>query len=170
MSIWIWHHEHWAATPWTLWTAAFVHLSPAHALVNLIAMACLLALSRIWGLGLATLGACLAAWPLSIAALAVWPGVGTYVGLSGPLHGAAVVLVLHRLHAVRPRLRPEGIGALALALGLLAKLAWEAAWRQPVVWSADWGFPVVYAAHLSGAVAGALCAFVIAPRRKVRPQ
>jgi rhomboid family GlyGly-CTERM serine protease len=170
MSIWIWHHEHWTAMPWTLWTAALVHLSTAHALANLVALACLWALARIWALGLTTLGACLIAWPLSVVALAAWPGVETYAGLSGPLHGVAVILVLHRLRALWPQLKPEGYGALALALGLSAKLVWEAAWRQPVAWHADWGFPVVYAAHLSGAVVGALCAWVIAPRSKVRPQ
>ena len=170
MSIWIWHHEHWAVMPWTLWTAAWVHLSSAHALVNLVALACLWVLGRVWSLGTPTLGACMAAWPLSLATLAFWPTVDTYVGLSGPLHGVAVILVVHRLRAIWPQLRPEGYGALALALGLSAKLAWEAAWRQPVAWDADWGFPVVYAAHLSGALMGGLCALVIAPARKVRPQ
>lgn len=167
MSIWIWHAETGVFSPWTWWTAAFVHLSASHALVNLVALLCLLALGRLWGLGRATVWAVLLAWPLTVASLALWPAVTHYAGLSGPLHALAAVLVVHRVAALwpHPLHQARGLTALALGLGLAVKLALEAAWRQPVAWDAAWGFHVVYAAHLNGALCGVLCALLLAPRR-----
>lgn len=159
MSFWIWHAHQWPQHPWTLWTAALVHLGAAHALANALALIGLVWLARTWGLGWPTAAAALAAWPASIAALAFWPAVQSYQGLSGPLHGLAAAMALH--HGLRGGRRPPA-GAVVLALGLALKLGLERGWALPLGFDPDWGFNVVYASHLTGAVCGLLCGLVTA--------
>lgn len=166
---WIWHADRWTQEPWTLWTAALMHLNSAHALANLLALLSLLALARAWRLGWATAAAALLAWPLSVASLVLWPSVSSYAGLSGPLHALAAVLVVHRTRTTWQRYRQLDASAGLLALGLLAKLGLEAAWRHPVAWDGMWGFNVVYVAHLGGAVCGLLCALSLRPQPWAQP-
>ncbi len=143
-----WDRLHWASEPWTLWTASLVHLSPAHALANLLALGALGLLG--WGLhaGRAAALAALLAWPLGTLALLAWPEVGRYSGLSGLLHALVGVLWAHSLlFAARP-------WSFVVFSGLALKLLSEQGWAQPVVFDTAWGFNVVSAAHFSGALTG----------------
>lgn len=146
-----WSPQHWANAPWTLWTASLVHLSPAHALANLLALGALALLG--WGLhaGRAAVWAALLAWPLGTWALLAWPEVVRYSGLSGLLHALVGVLWAHSLlFAARP-------WSFVVFTGLTLKLLSEQGWVQPVVFDPSWGFNVVSAAHFSGALAGMVC-------------
>ncbi len=147
-----WNAAAWTRQPWQLWSASLAHLSLAHVLVNLLALV-LLALSGAWlRVGRSGTLALLLAWPLGTLALAWWPQVGLYSGMSGLLNGMLAVLCVHAILGAAPRTLSWFIlGALAL------KLAREQAWSQPIAFDALWGFNVVYAAHLAGAVAGAVC-------------
>ncbi len=143
-----WSALHWVSTPWTLWTASLVHLSPVHALANLLALGAVGLMG--WGLhaGRAATLAVLLAWPLGTLALLAWPEVGRYSGLSGLLHALVGVLWAHSLlFATRP-------WSFVIFSGLALKLLTEQGWMQPLVFDPSWGFNVVSAAHLSGALAG----------------
>lgn len=147
-----------AGEPWRAWTAAFVHLSPRHLGANLAATALLAVIG--WRLGLparAALAWCLA-WPLTHAGLWAMPALRHYGGLSGVLH-AAVAIVGVSL-AWRGPGRWRWAGALLLA-GLAAKVLLETPWRAAVQVSPHWDIPIAPIAHLTGAVAGALCAVVV---------
>ena len=100
--------------------------------------------------------ALLVAWPLGTLALLLWPEVGGYWGLSGPIHAGVAVLALRALRTPGTR----WLGRLLMA-GLVFKLGLEAGWANPVGFNDAWGFNVVYAAHLTGAVAGLATALVL---------
>jgi hypothetical protein len=150
-----WDLVDWTARPWTLWTAAWVSSSDGSLGANLLAFAVLSVLGAALGAGRAAAIALLAAWPLGTLALLLWPQVTYYAGLGEPVHAAAMVLAASL--AGRGPLKPLAPLAVA-AMGL--KLIAERAWLQPVAFDPSWGSNVVYAAHLTGAIAGALCGFL----------
>lgn len=168
MDLWSWQADQWTRAPWTLWTSAFGHLSGMHAAVNLAALLALCVLARQWRCPAASLYAALWAWPASVAALTFWPAIQSYCGLSGPLHGLAAVLAIHRLRQIWAGERRVSFSGLALLAGLIIKLGLEQGWSQPIVWDPDWGFQVVRAAHLSGALCG-LAAVLLLPIRWPAP-
>lgn len=149
---------------WRLLTAHFVHLGWVHLWLNLA------------GLGLVSL--LLAEAPpsaprlaalLLILSLAVGlgllvgnPELERYVGLSGVLHGLAVVAAGRLLWRGRP-----GVPALLLA-GLLAKLAHEQLSGADPTISARIGGEVITASHLYGALAGLALLAAVAARRLQR--
>jgi len=155
-----WSAPNWPRQPWTLWTAAWLHLSAQHLGANLLALAALAWLGHLLAAGPRCVAAVLLAWPLGTWALSWWSEVQEYRGLSGLMHSMLAVLSVEAL-----RRRDHRRWGYLLATGLLLKLAWEQAWNLPVVWDADWGFNVVRAAHLSGAATGCLVALLIRPRR-----
>jgi membrane associated rhomboid family serine protease len=157
---WSWHATQWSRQPWTWWTHAWVHLSPAHLLATVSGAAILLALAREAG---TTSGDALAwalAWGLG-PVLMPWlsvpqsPGISaltTVSGASGVLH-AGVFIVAARL-LVAPGRRQRAVGAL-LSLLLALQLAGPyGPWRAHL--DATWGFPVAHAAHQAGVLAAAL--------------
>jgi hypothetical protein len=150
-----WDAQHWMGRPWTLWTCAWVHTSVGSLVGNLLALTGLAVLGAALGAGRAAAGALALAWPLTTLGLLLWPDVTGYAGLGGPIHAAAAVLGVHVLRH-RQRLKPFAY-LLFGALGL--KLLAERGWSQPVAFDPSWGFNVVFAAHLTGMVAGALCAW-----------
>jgi rhomboid family GlyGly-CTERM serine protease len=155
-----------AHQPWRAWTAALLHLSPLHLVGNLAGCALLGLLGLRARLGTAPALAWLAAWPLSQAGLLVQPAIERFVGLSGVLHAGLAVAGLSLL--LERRGRERVIGALLLA-GLLLKLLLERPLAEPVL--REWpGLDIAVAplAHLSGALAGALCALVALGWRRWR--
>jgi hypothetical protein len=150
-----WSPAHWAAHPWTLWTAAWVSSSDGSLGANLLAFIILSVLGAAFGAGRAAAIALLVAWPLGTLALLLWPQAPEYNGLGEPVHAAAMVLA--GALAGRSSLKPFAPLAIA-AMGL--KLLAERAWSQPVAFDPSWGSNVVYAAHLTGAAAGLLCGSV----------
>ena len=150
-----WHAATWVHRPWVLWSASLVHLSGAHLLANLVALAVLAVLGAYLQAGRAATLALLAAWPLGTLALLWWQQVAAYSGMSGLLNAMAAVLWAHT--ALRGDAKPVSFVIFAaLALKLLS----EHAWSQPIAFDPNWGFNVVYAAHLAGAMAGVLCGLV----------
>lgn len=141
----------------TLWTAPLVHWSVWHLALNLAALALLTVLA--WRLDAIDAACALAlglAWPLTHlglvacpAALGSLPAVG---GLSGVLHGAAVVVGLQAL-AAAPNRASRGVAALLLA-AVAIKLLGEAGWAPPWVRPHALDVHVVPLVHLSGAAAG----------------
>lgn len=151
---WEWWRADWGhAASW--WTAAFVHRSAAHGLANLLALGALAVLGQALRLPRALTLAWALAWPLSTLGLLLFPQISHYAGLSGVLHAAVAVLVVHCAMA-----RALRGWAVLLGAGLGLKLMAEAAWRQPLVFEPEWGFAVATAAHLTGALAGVACALL----------
>jgi hypothetical protein len=151
-----WNATWWVVHPWTLWTAAWVHTSAGSLAGNLLALAALATVGAAVGAGTVAALALALAWPLTTLALLIWPQVGSYAGLGGPIHAAAAVLGVHL--ARRAQYRPLAV-LLFGAVGV--KLLAERGWAQPVAFDPSWGINVVYAAHLAGTVMGAWCASVL---------
>jgi hypothetical protein len=151
----VWDAVSWALRPWTLWTAAWISASDGSLGANLLAFLILSVLGGAVGAGRGAAIALLVAWPLGTLALLAWPQVTQYSGLGEPVHAAAMVLAAAL--AGRGALKPLAVVAVA-AMGL--KLIAERAWTQPVAFDPSWGSNVGYAAHLTGALAGALCGLV----------
>jgi rhomboid family GlyGly-CTERM serine protease len=151
----LWHPTAWWQRPWTLWTAALVHLTGVHLAANLLALGAVAVLGRALDAGRPATLAVLVAWPLTTLTLLAWPQVGGYGGLSGLIH--AQVLVLWSLLAIKNVASPL---AIALLAGTAFKLLMEHAWSQPQAFDPNWGFNVVYAAHLGGALVGTGCGVV----------
>jgi rhomboid family GlyGly-CTERM serine protease len=153
----VWYAAAWPQHPWMLWTASLVHLSFAHLLVNLGALLVLALLGVVVQARWPAMLSVLLAWPMGTLALAWWPQVGWYAGMSGLLTAMLAVLCVHAALQAGTR-----IVAAVLAVALLGKLLSEQAWSQPMAFEPLWGFNVVNAAHLTGALAGLACAMVLA--------
>jgi len=152
----VWHAAGWMHHPWQLWTASLAHLGSGHLLVNLAALLATAVLGVFLHAGRSEVAACLLAWPLGTLALAAWPTIAYYSGMSGLLMAMLAALAV----SATRRADTRGTGqVLLIVLGF--KLLTEHAWSQPLAFDPNWGFNVVYAAHLSGALAGALCAAVL---------
>lgn len=137
------------------WTASLVHLSPAHLLVNLGGLLVIAVLGVFLRAQWPATLAVLLAWPLGTLALAWWPDVAYYAGLSGLLMAMLAVLCMQAATQADTR-----AAAVVLVLVLALKLASERAWAQPLAFDPYWGFNVVNAAHLGGALAGAAAALL----------
>ena len=142
---------------WRLATAHVAHLSWAHALLNAAALLLVLQIFRSavrvpewWIAGVVSM--------LAIDAGLWWlePQVTWYAGASGVLHGMFVAGLAGLWRGGEHRL------AIALALGLILKLAFEW-WHGP---AADlFTAPVVTAAHRYGALGGLIAAAAMLWRR-----
>jgi rhomboid family GlyGly-CTERM serine protease len=144
-----------AVEPWRAISAAWVHLSPLHLAANLAGTALVAALGLAAGCRRRAAMAWALAWPLTQLGLLAQPGLAAYGGLSGVLHAAVAVAAWQLLRGGAGRRR--AIGA-ALAAGLLAKLLLEAPWQGPLRQVPGWDISIAPAAHVSGALAGWLCA------------
>jgi len=140
---------------WRLLTGHLVHLGGSHLAMNLVGLALIWMLfgrlmsTAAW---LATL--LTSALTVSLGLLIFNPGLMWYVGLSGVLHGMFLAGAILSI--------VSGYRAEILLLGfIVAKLAWEQ-WVGPLPGSAEVaGGDVVVDAHLYGAIAGVVVAFVI---------
>jgi rhomboid family GlyGly-CTERM serine protease len=137
---------------WRLFTAHLVHLGWAHWAMNALAWAVLwlvfaerLARPCLVAVGL------LAALAVGLGLLWGTPQVDGYVGLSGMLHG---VFAAAGLWTLRERPWP----AVALLLGLAAKLGWEQFHGASAASQALVGAAVIVDAHVYGALGGAVAA------------
>jgi rhomboid family GlyGly-CTERM serine protease len=142
--------------PWRCWTAALVHLSPLHLQANLFGCAVVAAFGMAARLPRRATWAWLAAWPLTHAALAAQPQLLHYSGLSGLLHAGVAIAALHlACHAASRRDRLIGLAVIA---GLATKLVLEQAWLARPQDVPGWDVRIAPFAHLTGTVAGLLCA------------
>ena len=156
--------------PWRALTAAFVHLSPLHLGANLLGLVLVAALGWRAGCGRREALAWAVAWPLAHVALLWQPALLRYGGLSGVLHAGVSVAIVRLLARGGPgEGSARAVGA-ALALGLLAKLWLERPHAPPLGNTPGWDIPVASFAHLTGAVAGVLCALVLEVTRPALPR
>jgi rhomboid family GlyGly-CTERM serine protease len=143
--------------PWRAWTAAVVHYSAFHLVVNLVGTALVAALGWFARVPRATTIAWLVAWPLTQFGLLARPDLLHYAGLSGVLHaGTACVGWQLAAHARGQR---RAIGVLVLA-ALAVKVASESPWGAAVRTPAGWDIATAPFAHASGLVAGLAAAIV----------
>lgn len=140
--------------PWRAFTAAFVHWSAQHLLVNLLAAAVVGAYGWAAALPGRMVLAWLVAWPLSHLMLLLRPELAHYGGLSGMLHAGVAIPCLWLVCRARGGRRV--VGAL-VSLGLIIKLASESPWGPALQVSQEWDIAVVPLAHATGALAGLLC-------------
>jgi len=167
-----WQPELALRQPWRFISAAFVHLSALHLLVNLLGTALVAALGWAAACDRRAALAWALAWPLTHAGLLLQPELAQYGGLSGVLHAGVAVAAWQLLRGGAGARR--AIGAL-LACGLLLKLLLEAPWLGPLRQPPGWDIAIAPLAHSSGAIAGWLCALIcgvgapsrdsLAPRR-----
>lgn len=149
-----WQPALFTAEPWRAFSAAFVHWSAQHLLANLAGCAVLAFVGASARLpGRAAL-AWLIAWPLTQIGLLTRPDLLHFGGLSGVLHAGVAVLVVELL---RRGGRDRSIGA-AIGAGLLIKLLLEQPLGAPLRQVAGWDIAIAPLSHLTGTVAGALCA------------
>ena len=117
-----WQPALWQTQPWRLWTAAIVHWSGSHVLLNVLGCGALVAWGNAAALGARQTWAWLAAWPLTHVLLLASPALAHYGGLSGVLHAGVAIgawTLLWQGHGQR-----RVVGALVLA-GLGLKLVLE---------------------------------------------
>ncbi len=166
-----WQPGLWQSQPWRLWTAALVHWSGAHLLLNLLACAALVAWGNAVGVGARQTLAWLLAWPLAQLLLATTPSLPRYGGLSGLLH-AGVAIGAWALVWQGPT-RRRLVGA-AVLVGLAIKLAFEVPLLGrdvPALPLPDApGFVVANYAHFTGTVAGLVCASALHLALRLGPQ
>jgi rhomboid family GlyGly-CTERM serine protease len=149
---------------WRLVTGHLVHLGWGHLWPNLAALGLLGLLfeDAVPAMEWAVASLCAA---LAIDAGLYWfaADVDWYVGLSGVLHGLAVC------GAIELARRGSRVG-FALAVGVVAKIAYEQTVGPIPFTQASAGGPVIVAAHLFGAVAGAAtaAAFAVVRARATR--
>ncbi len=144
-----------ASQPWRAWSAVFVHWSPGHLATNLGAAAVIAGFGRAARVPTRLAVAWFAAWPLTQAGLLLQPALAHYGGLSGVLHAGVAIVVLWLVVAERGARR--AIGA-AVLVGLIAKLVSEQPWGPALRTEAGWDIAVAPLAHLTGTLAGGLCA------------
>ena len=135
---------------WRLVSGHLVHLGWSHLALNLAALWLLVALRRMPLSSRQWLGMLGCAMLMVDVGLYLFDGeVGWYVGLSGALHGVALVIGLQLWRTDR------GAGGL-LVIALMGKLAAEQLFGASAWSIAASGGPVVVAAHLYGAIGGLL--------------
>lgn len=156
---WDWEPAVAASQPWRAFTAAWVHWSPDHLAMNIVACAIVAALGWAGGLPRSAALAWLLAWPMTAwmpsAVGHLWPLVAAehIGGLSGALHAGVAVAAVWL--GVRGRGWERGLGLL-LGLGLAAKHLWE--WQVGPQLLAGSAVQVSAASHLGGSLSGILAA------------
>lgn len=147
-----WQPQLWPQA-WRWWSAAFVHWTPLHLLLNLLATALVAAYGWTARVPRAVALAWLASWPFTHLALLARPELLHYGGLSGVLHAGAAATSLWL--ALRGRGASRAIGWLMLA-GQGVKLLVEEPWGAVLHTPSELDVAVAPLAHASGSIAGAL--------------
>jgi rhomboid family GlyGly-CTERM serine protease len=150
-----WQPELMGSQPWRWWTAAWVHWSNGHRWANLLGTLLVATLGWRAFCDRADALAWFAAWPLTHLALGLQPRLLHYGGLSGVLHAGVVVAAIGLVQRERGLRRAVGLAILA---GVALKVLLEQPWLGPLRQAPGWDIAIAPAAHLSGALAGALCA------------
>lgn len=142
--------------PWRWWSAAWVHWSDFHRWGNLLGTLLVAALGWRARCDRFDSGAWFAAWPGTQLGLWLQPGLLHYGGLSGVLHAGVVVAACSLLQRERGRQRVVGA---AILIGVALKVLLERPWHAPPLRSfPGWDIAIAPVVHLSGALAGLLCA------------
>jgi rhomboid family GlyGly-CTERM serine protease len=158
------------AQPWRWWSAAWVHWSDGHRWANLLGTLLVATLGWRAHCDRIDSAAWFLAWPITQLGLLLQPGLLHYGGLSGVLHAGVVIAACSLLRRERGGRRVVGAAILA---GVALKVLLEQPWHGPPLRSSPgWDIALAPAAHLSGALAGVLCAAVawrMSPMRQSQP-
>ena len=146
------------AEPWRAVTAVAVHYSREHLVANLLAVALTALFGLVAQLPARMAVAWLAAWPLTQLGLLVKPELTHYGGLSGVVHAGVAVVITWLLLAGT---RAQRLVTLAVLTGFCGKLVSEAPWGPALRHPEGWSMATAPIAHTTGALAGAVCAFVV---------
>lgn len=141
------------AEPWRWWSAALVHLSSLHLLLNLLAAALVAAYGWAARVNAAVTWAWVASMPFTHLALLAQPQLLHYGGLSGILHGGVAAVSVWLV--VRGNGGERTVGWLML-IGQAVKLLLERSWDATLQTPPELDVMVAPLAHASGSVAGAL--------------
>jgi rhomboid family GlyGly-CTERM serine protease len=160
-----WRPALWMDEPWRLWSAAWIHLSTLHLIANLAGGVLVVALGAAARVDARSALAWTLAWPLTHLGLLLMPELQRYGGLSGVLHGGVAVVAVALLRRANRAERRVGF---AIAAVLAFKLLSEAPWRGPLAYPAGWDIPVAPLAHGTGALAGAVLAWVLLRQPRMR--
>jgi rhomboid family GlyGly-CTERM serine protease len=152
-----WSRTHAGSQVWRLVSAAWPHLSLAHLLLNLAALAAVAALGMLLRVRKAQAVAWLVCWPLTHAALWLQPEISRYAGMSGALHAGVAICAVAACR--EPDRLAKAVGGMLLA-GLALKVLIEAPWSRPLQESAALGITMVPLAHAAGAALGLLAGVV----------
>jgi rhomboid family GlyGly-CTERM serine protease len=148
---------------WRWWSAAWVHYSRMHLVLNLAGAVLVAVLGIAAPVGRRAALAWLLAWPLTHLGLLLKPELAHYGGLSGVLHAGVAVIAVELLCTGQPG-RARWMG-LVIAAALIAKVLSESPWGPPLRHPPQWDIAVAPLAHATGLVAGALCALIMQRRR-----
>ncbi len=157
--------------PWRAFTAAWVHWSDRHLLINVAGAVLVAALGLELRASLMCVQAFLLAWPLTHISLGLLrPELAHYGGLSGVLHAALAVIAVHgwttqKDHASRAL-------SAVLGLGLCIKVLSESPWGPALRYPPQWDIAIAPLSHATGAVWGTICyaALTFLKRRQVKKQ
>ncbi|MEQ1440563.1 rhombosortase [Fontimonas sp. SYSU GA230001] len=139
---------------WRLLTGNFAHLGVYHLLLNEMGLLVLVLLcpealpARVWIRRVAVLGT-----GMSLGLLGFVPGLTTYVGMSGIIHGLFVLGLV-------PQVRKKDLIALGCLLYLVGKIGWELYAGAPVSDEAAIGGRVVVESHLFGTLSAVVYGLV----------
>lgn len=146
------------AEPWRWWTAAWVHGSRAHLMLNVGGAVLVGAVGWAAQLPSSAALAWALAWPLTQLGWLLGPPLAHFFGLSGVLHAGIAVLAVHLVFDAKGLQRWIGCG---LLLGLALKLALEHPFGPVLRPSPALGVAVAPWSHFCGAVAGLAAATLI---------
>lgn len=158
---WDWQPDRFPQEWWRLWTAAGVHFSAQHGLLNLGGLLLLAWLGWQAEAGGPQAKAWSVAWPLTHLGLLVRPDLAHYGGLSGVLHAGLAVLAASLLCQTSPRHRWLGG---ALALGLVLKLLSEQPWGPAVQAHPSLDIGIAPMGHVCGVLGGIIGALLFVRR------
>lgn len=154
---------------WQLFTAQWVHLTPAHALVNAMAAVLLCWLLAPWVSMRRQLLSLAGGFAGVAMVLALDSDCQYYAGASGALHGVlggAAIVLLGTSSPGQQRYRLRRAMGAGLLLVLVVKLLLQTGGGTPT--NPGWlGIPTYYPAHVAGAIGGALAvlvALLLSPR------
>lgn len=139
--------------PWRWWSAAAVHYSTMHLLLNLLATALVGAYGWAARVDAVASVAWIASWPMTHLALLARPQLLHYGGLSGVLHGGVAAVSVWLV--VRGEGGERGVGWLML-IGQGVKLLLERPWGAALHAPQELDVAVAPLAHASGSIFSAL--------------
>jgi rhomboid family GlyGly-CTERM serine protease len=157
-----WQPARLTSEPWRTFSAAFVHWSPLHLALNLLAATVVAGFGWAARLpGRATVAFALA-WPLTQLGLLIQPALAHYGGLSGVLHAGVAVGTVWLMAGGPGQQRRIGV---AVFVGLCFKLVLEEPWGPPLRSGGGWDIAIAPVAHATGTLAGILAAGLALPGR-----
>lgn len=156
----------WQQFPWVWWSAAWVHGSAQHWLLNALGVMLVSGIGAWLRMPTSLAVAWFLSWPLGHACLLLDPRLSFYMGASGVLHAGVAVMVVGIWQAGQRRLAGAMLLALTLKVGHEVWLGWPAG---ATLVRAGVDVPVAWLAHVGGALSGLFLAGIHGASRRHTP-